>query len=165
MSALDAGEQRVERVRRVVSAKDAAAMIGTSVGTDLKPTFASPQHGEHVRVEDEETGEVVAFVTRLPRDRSAELRAALRATDRFGSNQARHARTMLKGKAVTFGYLPRKPMAKREACTPATIFRDAPKVEDALERLALDLSDQFDVLLPGRAAADRTVLDGSVLSD
>ena len=158
------GDERVEEVRRVMTAKEAGAMVGTAVGTDLVPTFASPPVGSHVRVVDKETGEPVAFVTRLPRDRAAELRAALRASDRLLGDQARHAKGML-GKAVTFGYLPRKPMAKREACTASSFIRDAPKIEDALERLALDLSEQFDALFPARAAADARTIDDSVLAD
>lgn len=164
MSGLDVGAERVETVRRVLSATEAGAMIGTNVDTDLAPSFASPRVGEHVRVVDEETGDPIAFVTRLPRERSAELRAALRATDKHLVNQARHSKSML-GKAVTFGYLPKKPMAKREACAPTTIGRDAPKVSDVLDRLAVDMSGQFERLFPTQAAADTRTLDDSVLAD
>lgn len=164
MRTLETGEARIEKVTRRATVEEATSMVGTPVATRLEPSFKSPAEGSHVVVVDSDTGETVAFVTRLSRTRRAELRQALLSSDKHMSRQLRAKNSML-GKGASFGYMPPKPMAGREGCAATALLNRAPDVEGTLDRLAVDLAEQFRELNPDQYAADSELLAEHVLDD
>lgn len=151
--------EQVVEVERVLDEKDATKIVGSQVGTELKPTFRSPADGTVTRLVAD--GETVALVTRLAPDLRAGLRQLVTGM-RHGNNVARHS---MSGRGSTFGYLPRKPMALQEGCRLSVMGRDNPTGEALLERIADTLSHEFEQLMPTRAVEDRAEVDKTLLRD
>lgn len=153
--------ETVVEVHRLVQAVDATALIGTPVGVDLDPTVKSPRDGDRLRFVD--AGQTVALVTRLEPGMRGQLRRVVLGAS-FGQGVARHGRSMGYSGA-TFGYAPRKAIARQEGCRLTSFGRDNEDGERLLEELAADLSAEFTTLLPEQADADNRVLSNSVLND
>jgi hypothetical protein len=154
-------EQTVD-VHRVMSADDANAVLGKQVGTELAPTFASPADGRYVRLIED--GETVGLITRLrPADR-VRLRHLVTGYT-YGDGVARQGRGNMSFVGVTFGYAPRRVMARQEGCRMTAFGRDDADGERFLEDLARELTDEFAELVPNQAAHDVEVLGSSVLTD
>jgi len=90
---LPVGKERIVEVKRVLTAQEAGAMAGTTVPAS-EPSFRSPSEGEYVRAVDADTGETVAIITALPKERRQLLRAAVRASDKYLSTQLRASEAM-----------------------------------------------------------------------
>lgn len=150
-------------VKRRLSPAEAGELIGTDVGQSLAPTLPVVKDGQVLRVYDIDTGELVAIVTRLERRRRAALRAAVLSI-RYGQNVARQGRDM-SVKGATFGFAPKKAMARQEGCRATATTRDRPDVAAVLDDIAGELGRQFRDLYPERAASDEGVVRGAVLDE
>lgn len=145
----------VMHARRVMTAEEATALVGYDV-----PDGGIPVPGAEVDaptfVRDAETGETVVIITRLDRDRAAELRRVVRATStsEVARSQPGPIQKMSHTKGRTFGYSPKKVQVKKETCHEATLRRDHPDTAAVLAALASYLGRQFHTLLPERADAD-----------
>lgn len=148
---------------RLLQPKEASALVGTPVGTDLAPTFRSPRPGQQVRVLDADTGATIAAVTRLEDSMRRRLREVVLALP-MGLRVARHNKQM-PSKGATFGYAPPKPMARLEGCRLAMTSRDNPTAARVLNDTARALSAEFASLFPEQAAHDRDLVHGTVLED
>lgn len=153
-------DERQHTVHRVLHRKEASKIVGTLVGAQLAPTFASPGDGQHVRLVDQ-LGDTVALVTRLDPVLRTRLRALV-TTMKFGAGVGRHS---MSGRGAVFGYLPKKPQARQEGCRMATLGRDDPEGEQLLERLADHLGSEFVQLLPSQALADRDTVTETLMND
>lgn len=149
--------------KRVLSREEATALIGTDVGTSLDPSFPSPRPGQSRWIYDLDTGELIGIVTRLDRPRLAALRASVRSI-RYGQNVARQGRGM-DVRGATFGFAPKKAMARQEGCRSTATSRDRPDVAAVLDDIAGALGRQFRDLYPERAASDEAIVKGAVLDD
>jgi hypothetical protein len=109
-------------LRRVMSAEDATALVGSTVPT-LDPTDSLSRGGLWT---DEETGEPVLGI--FPCPELAALRQAVltvQAEGAFAMGTLR-AGSGNRNKSVTFGYRPRKPMMSQEGCVLTAFNRDWP---------------------------------------
>lgn len=156
-------EETVLAFHRVATPEQASAMVGTAVGTDLAPSFPSPRAGHRVRLLDADTGATIGAVTRLDDMNRASLRRVVLGL-RYSEGVARHDAGMTK-KGATFGYAPPKVIARQEACRITMTARDHPDAAAALDRIAVDLTDEFATLFPEQAAHDRALIEGSILQD
>lgn len=84
---------------------------------------------------DSETGEAVLGYMKLP-DAGALRRAVLSLDCGSGTQRTNNYRS----KSKTFGFAPRRPVTRREACTMTTTGRDHPEIERVLESYADRLS-------------------------
>ncbi|MCQ9384419.1 hypothetical protein [Brevibacterium moorei] len=164
MTALSLGERTEVQASRVLTSDAASALVGTPVGTTLTPGFKSPRPGTYTAVVDAETGDDIAYVTRLPEDRRKELRAALLGSDKIMSRQLRGKGAMV-GKGASFGFMPKRPIAGREACSASILSGRMPQIQDILDRLAVDLAEQFAELNRSQFDADSALLGESILND
>lgn len=151
--------ETIHRVGRILSPAEATQLVGSPVGTELDPSFRSPANGSHVRIVDGD--QTVGLVTRLPKLLLAQLRHNIVGMP-LGQNVARHRMAVV---GRTFGYAPRKAIARQEGCRPTALDRDKPAVSDILRRIASHLSTEFEELLPEQASADRSTVEGQVLGD
>ncbi|XNL98373.1 oxidoreductase [Arthrobacter phage Bumble] len=149
--------------RRVLSRDEATALIGTDVGTDLEASFPPVRDGQLLRVYDIDTGDLIGIVTRLDRPRRAALRASVLSL-RYGQNVARQGRNM-NVRGATFGFAPKKAMARQEGCRSTATTRDRPDVSAVLDDIAGALGRQFRELYPEQAAADEVTVKSAVLDD
>lgn len=133
------------QIRRVLTDTEGDDLIGVTV-TDRRPDL----HDEGVYW-DADTGEPVLLYAPYPGD-VARLRNAVLAVE---WQEVERGGMGWKNTARTFGMAPRKPLLKREACTPTALMRDQPDVHRVLEEAAAVLVDQLDDYLPGIVAADR----------
>lgn len=150
-------------VKRRLSRDEATALIGSDVETDLEPTFPQLRDGQSRRIYDIDTGDLLGIVTRLDKPRRAALRAAVRSI-KYGQNVARQGRAM-SVRGATFGFAPKKAMARQEGCRATATSRDRPDVAAVLDDIAGELGRQFRELYPERAAADAAIVKGAVLDD
>lgn len=155
--------EAVVTVARVLSADEATALVGTPVNASLAPTLASPADGEVLRLVDAADGETLGLVTRLPLGLRQGLREVVTGLT-YGNDAARRVKVMQLRSRI-FGYSPRNPLIRQEACRASRLARDEPEAEALLERVADHLSDEFEQLLPARAQNDREVVSGSVLAE
>ncbi|WNO25884.1 Tet-like J-binding protein [Arthrobacter phage Altadena] len=149
--------------RRVLSRDEATALIGSDVETELAPSFPGIRDGQSMRIYDLDTGDLIGIVTRLDRARRAALRAAVLSI-KYGQNVARQGRAM-SVRGATFGYAPKKAMARQEGCRATATTRDRPDVAAVLDDIAGELGRQFRDLYPSRAAEDEAIVKGAVLDD
>lgn len=149
--------------KRRLSREEATSLIGSDVGTALEPSFPGIRDGQTMRVYDIDTGDLIGLVTRLDRPRRAALRAAVLSI-KYGQNVARQGRAM-SVRGATFGFAPKKAMARQEGCRSTATTRDRPDVAAVLDDIAGELGRQFRELYPEQAAADETLVKGAVLDD
>ncbi|AKF14571.1 queuine tRNA-ribosyltransferase [Mycobacterium phage Baee] len=114
---------------RRCSADEATTVVGDTVPA-REPTPIKP--GTVIR--DAHTGEIVMGYLKLT-DAGPLRRAALSLDCGSGTQRTNNYRS----KSKTFGFAPRRPVTRREACTMTTTGRDNPEIERVLETYA----DQF----------------------
>lgn len=142
-------------VRRVLTPEEATALVGEKIPEPDEREQLPSAKDETVRIIDEQTGEIIGLVTHLDPDtiravRSSVLGLRMSGVARKGMPVANNART--------FGYAPRRPIVRQEACRPSTTATEHPDEHSTLVTLGATLSEQFRHLLPDRAAADGEVL-------
>lgn len=146
-------------VRRVLDSRTAKLMAGLPVPEVTAPIVAAlPEHGRPVWIIDEESSEVIGIITRLPDDTLRELRTAVTGVEMYATGVGRAKLTRAYAPARTFGWAPRKPVAKMEACHATTLDRDFPTQAQVLSRLAGQLGNEFRRLMPDRARVDEAVV-------
>ncbi|AYB70544.1 hypothetical protein SEA_SERENDIPITOUS_2 [Mycobacterium phage Serendipitous] len=111
---------------RRCSADEATTTVGDTVPA-REPSPLKP--GTVVR--DAHTGEIVLGYMKMPE--ASMLRRAVLALD-CGSGTQRT--NNYRSKSKTFGFAPRRPVTRREACTMTTTGRDHPEIERVLESYA-----------------------------
>lgn len=142
-------------VRRVLSPEEATALVGEKITEPPNREPLPSPKGEPVRIIDEDAGEIIGLLTQLDPDTTRALRASvlglrMSGVARKGMPVANNART--------FGYAPRRPIVRQEACRPSTTATEHPSEHQTLVDLGGALSEQFRTLLPDRADADDQVL-------
>lgn len=141
-------------VDRVLTSEEASLLVGERV-EDRTPNVAQATVDDPIFITDRATREVIGIVTKLPKDRLAELRWAVTRMEmgtvaRMGGRQ--------EGSGRTFGWSPKRIIARRESCRATSAAADFPKEHAVLARFAGSLSRDFEALLPHRAEADQAVL-------
>lgn len=150
-------------VRRVMPRDGATHLVGTVVPRFRGIVLPRRLAGAPPLLIHDETGELIAILTRLPEDRTSNLRAVVTQIEAW-NGVARAAATpagttMQRAKARTFGYAPRKPNAWKEGCHPTTMMRDHGGASAILAELAGYFGRQFEELFPERARADRETVN------
>lgn len=143
--------------QRLMTPEEATLLVGSAVAAPPETTLLPrTERDDPLYVLDAETQAPVLIVTRLAPAVKAELRAAVTAAT---MGTVARMSSKMPGDGRTFGFAPRNPIKQKEACGSTTLERDQPAVAAVLARLAGGLGRDFAELLPGRAAADRQVLD------
>lgn len=146
-------------VRRVLDSREARQMNGLAVPEVPAPIVSvSPEHAHPVWIIDEDSSEVIGIVTRLPDHTLRELRDAVTSVEMYATGVGRAKLTRAYAPARTFGWAPRKPVAKTEACHATTLDRDFPNQAAVLSRLAGTLANEFRAMMPDRARLDEAVV-------
>lgn len=147
--------------RRILDPTEASAMVGDAV-LATEPNLPSPRRpGDETRIVDPDKGEVIGIITKLSRDWTSRLRQSVTRIE-MGSVARMGGR--MAGGGRTFGWSPKRVMNGRETCRAASAAVDFATEHRALESLSKHLTEQFDSLLPDRAAADQHILE-EVLGD
>ena len=137
---------------RLCSPEDAKLLVG-----DMVPMRDPSPLEPGTVVHDADTGEPVLGYLKL--DDPAPLRRALLAIDCAGGVQRNDN---YRSRSRTFGYAPRRPVIRREACGITTLGRDQPDVEKMLESYADQLSGLLESIDPAIVEHGREVV-GQVL--
>jgi hypothetical protein len=152
------------KVTRVLTPEQATAIVGDRIPDNLTPSFPSPKDGEVLNIFDADTDELIAIVSRmLPAD-TLRMRQVTGGIGMANSGR-RSARLENWGSARTFGWLPRRPLMKREGCGPSGLATNEPDANAFLTRLGGWLGDEFRRLAPGIAAHDLDLVSQAVHSD
>lgn len=148
-------------VRRVMTTAEAKLLSGLpvpAVAAPIIPLVPEPDHP--VWIIDENAGEVIGIVTRLDDPTLRALRDAVNGVEMYATGVGRAKLTRAYAPARTFGWAPRKPVSKMEACHATTLDRDFPDQARVLNDLAGQLGNEFRALMPQRASADQAVVRG-----
>lgn len=156
----------IHKLRRTLTVEEADTVIGTypaDTGRVFMPTVASPRAaGDVVRLVDPEQGDrTVGLITKLPKTLLDPLRREV-LNLKYGQNVARHR---MRNVGATFGYAPRKPLARQEGCRMTMTGRDHPAAEAILEATADYLAGEFERLLPEQSRHDAGVIEETVLDE
>ena len=143
------------RVKRVMTRDEASKLVGERVREFTKPNVPKAKPDDPVFLVDDDTNEVVGIVTKLAPERLAMLRAATLGIEmgtvaRMGGRQ--------EGSGRTFGWSPKRIIARRESCRATSAAADYPTQHAILAKLAGEMTHEFEALLPHRAANDHAVL-------
>lgn len=130
-------------VSRVATKQEADVMVGDTVPW-REPTFTGPTVAL-----DADTGELVA--AHLPISTAAALRRAVIDLDYTRFSRAKHYAS----KSRTFGYSPRRPVFKREACQPTDTDLNHPDAKAALHATADECAAILESIAPQEVARDR----------
>jgi hypothetical protein len=147
------------QVKRVMTGKEATTLVGSPVpSAAAAQVLPSPVDAGHVTVvNDAESGETVALITRLDPTWTGLLRQAVTGVKMSTVARARHA-GMQRAQGRTFGYRPKVVIAKREGCGQASSAADDPRAEKILSDLSALLAEQFREMMPERAASDEAIV-------
>jgi hypothetical protein len=142
-------------VDRKMTADEAAVVIGDKVQSFKEPNVPKARENDPVFLIDRATNEVVGIVTKLPQERLRRMRAATLGIDmgtvaRMGGRQD--------GSGRTFGWSPKRVVARRENCRAASSAVDHPAEHAVLTEAAGWMTGEFEKLLPARAENDHAVL-------
>lgn len=139
--------------RRILDPAEAKALNGQKVAA-AAPNVTGPEVHR-----DPDTGEMI--VAYLPiRPSAAFRRAAIR--PRTGGVQRS---AVFRSLSRTFGFAPRKPTMRREACQYTLLAAEEPDAERHLEDFATVLADTLHEIDPATATANAALLDDNVLPD
>jgi hypothetical protein len=143
------------RVKRLMSADEASKLVGERVEEYSSANVPKATVDKPVFLVDEDTREVIGIVTKLPKERTALLRAATQGIDmgtvaRMGGRQ--------EGSGRTFGWSPKRIIARRESCRATSAAAEFPQHHQVLAQMAGWLTDEFEKLMPKRAADDHAIL-------
>lgn len=141
-------------VDRKMTADEASLLTGERVH-EQTPNLPKAKVGDPLFLIDRATNEVVGIVTKLSRERLAELRWAVTRMEmgtvaRMGGRQ--------EGSGRTFGWSPKRIIARRESCRATSAAVDFPAEHAILAQFAGSLTQDFEALLPHRAEADAAIL-------
>lgn len=134
---------------RVVSLEDAVLCVGDMV-PEREPSDIEPGTVVH----DADTGEPIFGYLSLKDP--APLRRALLQVDASGGVQRN---SNYRSRSRTFGFAPRRPVIRREACAMTTLGRDQPEIEAVLETYADQFSDGLANIDPALVDKCRTELE------
>jgi len=146
------------RVKRVLTAEEGTTLVGERIPDNLTPSFNSPKVGDVLRIVDKDSDELLALVTRLATDVGHALRRVATKVDLSGTAGRASSKLDNGGSARTFGWTPKRPMIKREACSPSWLAAQQPEQNLFLSRLGGTLGAEFRDLAPDIAEHDIDVL-------
>lgn len=137
---------RIE-AKRLITADEATALVGTEVG-ERAPNVATPGVWT-----DAETGEpVLAY---FPLGPVADLRRAVRAVD---IRETYRAASGKRNASRVFGWSPRRPVQRREACNSTSFAKEQPAEQATLDRWAVKLLDLLRGVDPAIADRDEATM-------
>lgn len=137
---------RVE-VKRVTTRDEATDLVGTEVG-DRAPNVTSPT----VAVDSETGNPVYAY---LPLGDVTDLRRAVRAVDIRETYRAASGR---RNASRVFGWSPRRPVQRREACNSTSFAKEQPLEQATLDQWAVRLLDLLRGIDPTVAERDEATM-------
>lgn len=153
----------VIELHRRLSPSEATLLVGTPVDEPVTQPIDSPRSPEQaVHVRDADTGELIAMVTKLPRDRAAALRRAALGVQ---MEQVGRLSGIMAGGGRTFGWQPPRVIAGRESCRAALAAVSHPTEHQVLASMGGDLADEFARQYPEQATTDRATLAAAVKPD
>lgn len=136
-----------EQVKRVLSPEEATELVGTEVAERV-PNLNSARW-----LTDAETGAPVLGY--WPLGEVADLRRAVRHVDIRETYRAASGR---RNASRVFGWSPRRPVQRREACNSTSFAKEQPAEQATLDRWAVRLLDQLRALDPTVAAHDEETM-------
>lgn len=138
---------RTEEVKRVLSREEATALVGVTV-EEREPNVTAGTWAV-----DAETGAPVLGYWSL--GDVADLRAATRGVDIRETYRAASGR---RNASRVFGWSPRRPVQRREACNSTSFAKEQPAEQAVLDRWAVKLLDQLRTLDPSVAESDEATM-------
>jgi hypothetical protein len=147
MNRADTAALERTEVKRVLPAQDATELVGTDVGERV-PNVTAPT----VFTDAETSDPVLAY---LPLGDVADLRRAVRAVDIRETYRAASGR---RNASRVFGWSPRRPVQRREACNSTSFAKEQPAEQATLDAYAVRLLDMLRGIDPTIADRDEETM-------
>lgn len=142
------------RVKRVLTRDEASSLVGETV-VEREPNLPRPKIGEVVKIYDDETGDLIGMISRLPRDLQSSMRWAVQ---RMKMTATGRGTVGMENGGRTFGFAPKRLLAQRGTCRSAGSAIEHPDEHAVLSETSLWLADQFRELAPEIAASNEEIL-------